>query len=190
MVELFQNYFSFLQDNVPLIAGTFIVTVVWLMSGCCASTISELRKRGQWLHLFLGLLIPWLYPLVIFFTMTVKRKEGEDGEEEASEHADGAPPPKKVPGIAAGVDEDELNLEEEESSLPEWNPQRLKEMSTDLEGNPRGPFVFLLANGHEQRAERIVDALPMAVVIEIIDFNEKSQRLRIPYTDIENCTEL
>ena len=190
MVTLFQDYLSFLQDNIPLVAGTFFVTVIWLMSGCCASTISELRKRGQWLHLFLGLLIPWVYPVFIFFTMTVKRGDGTKEEDVAAEHADGAPPPKKVPGMKGALVDEDLGLEEELDALPEWNPVRLKEMATDLEGNPRGPFVFLLTNGHEQRAERILDALPMAVVIEIVDFNENTQRLRIPYGEIENCTEL
>ena len=91
MLELLQDYLTFLQENIPLIVGAFLGTAVWLMSGCAASTISELRKRGQWMHLFLGLLIPWLYPIFIFFTMTVKRVEGEEVEAQA-EHADGAPP--------------------------------------------------------------------------------------------------
>ena len=63
-------------------------------------------------------------------------------------------------------------------------------MANDIEGNPRGPFLFMMKDGHEQRAEKILDALEVSVVIEIVDHKDELQRLRLPYDEIEDCTEL
>ena len=190
ILELLQNYAEFLQGNVVLVVGVFVGIVVWLMSGCMASTIAELRHQNPLVHLFLGLVIPYLYPVAIFFVLPVKRGKREKAEAEAAQKAEGAPPPAQKLPLSSKAGEDELDLLEQESEMPAWNRPRLKEMATDIEGNPRGPFLFLMKDGHEQRAERIIDALEISVVIEIIDHKDESQRLRLPYAEIEDCTEL
>lgn len=184
-IELGREYLSFLQNAWPGVAALILLGVVWLASGCAAATVAELRRHGPWLHFCGGIVIPIGYPLFVLFVLPRKKEKEAKVKEEKVTHIEG-PPPVEQPPVSKIKAHLEPVIEAEE---PAFNQAYFKRIASDSEGNLRGPFTFNIG-GEQLRVERIVEAMPAAVVIEIVDAQNKAQTIRLPYTRIEGCKEL
>jgi hypothetical protein len=183
MLEMVNNYVVWLSEGgwvgaIPIFVGLLL----WLASGCIASTIAEIRLRSPILHLLGGLIIPGVYPLAVLFMMPVKQQKVEKQEEEV-EHVEGPPPVEQTPLSGTAITEDFSD----EGDIA-YNQAYFKKICFDSEGNHRGPFIIDVGDD-ELRVEKIVDCLLSVCVIEITNADGKAQTLRIPYDRVKSCTD-
>ncbi len=178
-----------LSDDTDLKLTAMLIGAVTLalMSGCWASSIAETRLHSPKVHFFIGLLLPLVYPVTILFAMRAGR-----GPARVSPPPDTGPKPWEEPqqppksGRPAAAPEESLEPGAEEED--EFTPQYFRRIARDEDGNYVGPWK-ITTESQEIIADRILDALPNAVVIETtsIGRQQKPQRLRIPYAKIVSC---
>ena len=149
--------------------------------------------HGPLKHFIAGLVIPILYPLIILVALpyrTVKETVAAATSEERIERVDGPPPAEMLPVASIGedgsvglIDPDMLD------ATVTFGESYFKHRAVDSTGRALGPYVITVG-GDELRAERIVEVLRNAVVIEIAITGGEGQTLRIPYDKIDNCVEV
>lgn len=182
------DYYDFLTTNGLSLLIPLVIILAWLFSGTVASTVAELRGHGPFFHFVAGLILPVLYPLFVLFFLPVKKAKNKSKQEDENvQHAEGVPPVKKAPSKPGGDGAIEEALTDTQQGKV-YNQAFFHALSFDEEGNPRGPFMITV-DGEEVRAERIIEAMPVVVVIETIDAANKAQRIRLPYDRIEGCIE-
>jgi len=193
--QMFQDYGDFFLDvdNQIRVAICVAVITVWIWSGCFASSVAETRMHGPLKHFIAGLVIPILYPLIILVALpyrTVKETVAAATSEERIERVDGPPPAEMLPVASIGedgsvglIDPDMLD------ATVTFGESYFKHRAVDSTGRALGPYVITVG-GDELRAERIVEVLRNAVVIEIAITGGEGQTLRIPYDKIDNCVEV
>jgi hypothetical protein len=193
--QMFQDYGDFFLDvdNQIEVAICVAVITVWIWSGCFASSVAETRMHGPLKHFIAGLVIPILYPLIILVALpyrTVKETVAAATSEERIERVDGPPPAEMLPVASIGedgsvglIDPDMLD------ATVTFGESYFKHRAVDSTGRALGPYVITVG-GDELRAERIVEVLRNAVVIEIAITGGEGQTLRIPYDKIDNCVEV
>jgi|GEM_PF-1591195 hypothetical protein len=193
--QMFQDYGDFFLDvdNQIRVAICVAVITVWIWSGCFASSVAETRMHGPLKHFIAGLVIPILYPLIILVALpyrTVKETVAAATNEERIERVDGPPPAEMLPVASIGedgsvglIDPDMLD------ATVTFGESYFKHRAVDSTGRALGPYVITVG-GDELRAERIVEVLRNAVVIEIAITGGEGQTLRIPYDKIDNCVEV
>ena len=159
-----------------------IVVLTLGFSACWAAAISEKRLHGVKVHFILGLLIPFLYPLLINSSMKVNRKDTKSEEEVAPEKI-------KVEGYVKVEEEmqDEIDFDEIEISS-DYNEDYFKSIYLDASGNHNGPFSIDV-EGNILKAEKITMVASEFMVIEKLGDGDKIQTLRIPYNKIINFSE-
>ena len=193
--QIFQDYGDFFLevDNQIAVAICVAVVAVWVWSGCFASSVAETRLHGPLIHFIAGLAIPIVYPLIILIALpyrTVKETVAASTLEEMIEHVDGPPPAEMLPAAAIGGDSSigliDPDMLEVTTSIGE---SYFKHRAVDSAGRALGPYAITVG-GEELRAERIVEVLQNAVVIEIASTGGEGQTLRIPYDKIDNCVEV
>jgi len=193
--QVFQDYGDFFLDvdNQIAVAICVAAITVWIWSGCFASSVAETRMHGPLKHFIAGLAIPIVYPLIILVALpyrTVKETVVDTTNEERIERVDGPPPAETLP--VSSIDEDRpaglIDPDMLDASVS-FGETYFKQRAVDSTGRALGPYVITVG-GEELRAERIVEVLPNAVVIEIASTDGKGQTLRIPYEKIESCVEV
>lgn len=154
-----------------------------LGSACWAASIASCRKYNPIPHFFAGLILPWIYPLFILFTLDIKGNkemkaamEKERVEREAAE----AERQKNI-ALNRGDDPDAPVEQEEESK---WNQKYFEKIARKDDGSPAGPWDVVYS-GHPVRVMRIIEALPEVVHIEFLDTKGTPVKMRIPYAKIE-----
>ena len=193
--QVFQDYGDFFLDvdNQIAVAICVAVVTVWIWSGCFASSVAETRMHGPLMHFIAGLAIPIVYPLVILVVLpyrTVKEAVVDATDEERIERVDGPPPAEMLP--VASIDEDSSTGLIDPDMLDAtvtFGESYFKHRAVDSTGRALGPYAITVG-GEELRAERIVEVLQNAVVIEIASTGSKGQTLRIPYDKIDSCIEV
>ena len=190
ILALSRDYFSFLQMNWRILAIYCGLLTLSLGSGSIAASIAEIRQRSIWLHFFLGLLIPIVYPVFIHLKMsTYSGKSAGRKREEKREQGEGPPPVEIAP--TAMEEAPPAIIDSEMLSKPTviYDQSYFKQIAVDISGNYRGPFQLTI--GEEKlKVERIIDSLPTVVMIEFISGDGKLQNMRIPYKSIGACVEL
>ena len=191
----FQDYGDFFLDvdNQIAVAIWAVAVTVWLWSGCFASSVAETRMHGPLRHFIAGLAIPIIYPLIILVALpyrTVKETVAAPTREERIERVDGPPPAEMLPVSSIG-DDNSVGLIDPDmlEATGSFGESYFKQRAVDSTGRALGLYVITVG-GEELRAERIVEVLLNAVVIEIASTGGKGQTLRIPYEKIDNCIEV
>jgi hypothetical protein len=173
----------------PLIlAALAIVLVIWIGSGAWAGSIAGSRHHSTKLHFVLGLLAPYLYPLIILFAMDVKGAgERDRGRKEqlAAAQAEEEEKQRIEEMLKQTTPRDEFDDPSMEETV-EWNMDYFDRISRDENGNPTGPWRLVYGDT-EIVALRIVEALPQNVLVEVEGEDDKGQRLRVPYSRIISC---
>ncbi len=169
-------------DADPGMAMVIALVLTFLLgSACWAASIAQARRHSIWLHFTLGLLLPWVYPLVILFAMNIKgekemiakleakKREQEEREAERQRNIDLLNPPEEEPEPDASI---------------VWKRSYFERIARDREGKPAGPWDVQF-NGVVLRIVRIIEAQDELVVVEQLDARGQISRLRIPYAKIE-----
>jgi hypothetical protein len=177
-----------------------LLVTLWLGAACWASSIAETRGWPPKAHFFLGLLVPFAYPFLLLkgladkvlpgFLLTAARPaESEPVAETPAPRATvalppgmstaaPAPSPAAVPAAAPSA---------QETLATPFDQAFFRKVAADLKGAPVGPWRVQYG-GVEVTANRIVEALPNVVVLEIVSKADGSiQRIRVPYAKIEAC---
>ena len=158
-----------------------VLVLFFLGSACWAASIAACRRHNAVVHFIIGLLLPWIYPLVILFAMDIKgtramrRKiEQQRVEAEAAE----AERQKNIE-LNSGKSE----LKEDDGAL--WTQKKMDGMARRPDGTPAGPWNVTYA-GRFVKVLHIVEALPEVVSVEFEDDNGSTLKMRIPYAKIES----
>lgn len=156
-----------------------------LGSAFWSASIAASRRHRQIPHFVLGLLFPWVYPLIILFKMGIK------GEKEAL-----AKMAEKEAAAKEREDEKKKNIElntggeaASEAAAPEesvWTQKHFAEIARKPDGTPAGPWEVTYAGGIHVHVTQIIEALPQVVHVEFTDDKGKAVRMRIPYARIES----
>ncbi len=176
---------SGLAPSWALLIFQCICIAVFMGSPFAAASIAESRGRSRLLHFIPGLLIPWVYPVLIFFFLPRHREisDEEDEEDEASE-------PESAPKSA--ISKFEKNTKDGEpsgdvSEVNEVNQHNITIVSRDENGNPVGPLILEFNDGRMLEVAKIQTPLPQQMVVEIRELDGKTRTVRFPYAQIKSC---
>lgn len=192
IITFLKNYAAFAGQNAPLLIGASAVMVIWLFSGCLSASIAEDRLRSPWFHFCLGMMIPYLYPLIMLFKLPVYTPPAEKPEkqEKVYQKVEGPPPVDAAPPAPPDTTGPAvLDTQMVAAADVAFDRTYFKQISVDMSGNHRGPFIFKI-KGNDLKVERIVECLEQAVMVEFISADNKTQSIRVPYKNIEACKEL
>ncbi|OGV67503.1 MAG: hypothetical protein A3K19_08780 [Lentisphaerae bacterium RIFOXYB12_FULL_65_16] len=170
-----------LRPDLPIVAAIVIILTFMVGSGCWAGAIAEARRHFMKRHFILGFFIPGVYPIFILFAMDVKgAKEREQAwkEKQEKEEQEAAARRLNEEGTATG--------QKAAAEKSEFDLAYFKRISLDKDGNPTGPWCITFGDT-EATAQRIVEALPNAVVIQTQAEDGTNQTIRIPYAKITGC---
>jgi hypothetical protein len=183
LTAAFHSYRFFIADHWATLAAPMIFLVAWIGSASASSSIAEGRGHSPYLHFFVGLFAPLIYPVGIFFALphktNVKGGQAGEAEEEALEDDKDSAPAMESTDI----------FFDPPSADQGFNEAYFKEIRSDNMGNPRGPFL-LVVNDDEVRVEKIHEALDKVIIVELLDAEGNVSRARFPYTRISGCTEI
>ena len=167
------------------IFGTLIVGVLLLASASLAGNIAENKGRAPHLHFFLGLLFPFIYPIIIWFTLHAL--EGSPSMIKQQQKASKAQAVAlRAAQIAAAEKAAAKQFEREEADPTLWSKERMERVAYKADGSAAGPFTCTLADGRQFRVLAIRDIQPEVVVLELAgDTPDKAGPvMRFPYTRI------
>lgn len=168
----------------PLIMAAIVVVVLLLLgSATWSCSIACSRRHSASLHFLLGLLLPYVYPLVIMFAMDIKgakEREKQLREQEERERAE-AMERERIAEML-GREQQEEGKEEERI----FDADYFESIARDEQGNPTGPWHIVFGE-QEIKALRILEPLPEVLSVEIEGRDGKPQKFRIPYARITEC---
>ena len=195
-LPLLREYAVFVKGHrVELLVYSSIL-IVFLWSASFSASIAEFRLRSPWFHFTVGLLIPVIYPIIILFKLPVYTPSvvvnAVEEDVETKSPVD-RPPPIEAASLAnvdgnappAGL------IDENAVETPEacYDKQFFKQIAVDIEGNTKGPFMFVV-KGNEFKVEKIIDSMEDAIVVEFMSSDNVLQKLRIPYQNIDSFRDL
>lgn len=169
----------------------FIAAVImfYLGSACWAASIAKCRRYNPILHFIAGLIIPWVYPLVILFALNIKgakamriamAEERKKADEEEAER-------QRNIALNSGKTVEELEAEKKVEEEDGWTQARFTKMARNDDGSQAGPWDVVYG-GRKVHVIHIVEALPEVVSVEFKDEKGNMVRMRIPYAKIESWT--
>lgn len=169
-------------DPFVLLALVLLMTLC-MMSGFWAGSIAASRRHGMWLHILLGMALPFVYPTAILFTLDLHgAKEREQAKREKEEAAKTEQAERERVAQLAG-----RQAEEAAANAPvSYDHDYFKKIARDESGQFTGPWLIHYKN-HNVCALHIVDCLDEVLVVEIETPNGDRQRIRIRYVLIESC---
>ena len=162
------------------------VLTVLLWSACWSASIAERRWHSPALHFALGVVVPVVYPIILVFTMDVRgaRQRAELRIREEEEQAEGAPLERARRRAAETPDRvDEAFIG---PGGVVFNRDYFRRLAIDEEGRPTGPWLITFGDS-DVVAERIVDSLDHAVVVEVRGDEGALDKIRVPYAKIRGC---
>lgn len=172
------------QPDPLVVAAIVIVLTILIGSGALAGTVAGMRERSILVHGCIGVLIPYIYPLVLVFVLDVKgaaqRAKARKEEEKLAAHEEEMN--RRTAGIIDSEEEEDVFSEER----TQFNQEYFQRIARDENGAPTGPWVIAFS-GNEMVVERICEPLPEVVVVEIRISEEETSRIRIPYARITSC---
>ena len=171
------------------IIGISILMIIPVGSGLTAMTIAEIKQRERFLHLFLGMLLPIAYPILLYFVLPefkiLSQEEKKIDEIIEHMHAEESVPDSELRSVAK-ADKKGIALEVEQGIV--LDQRYFSRISTDESGNPTGPFMLELDDGRILEIESISGALSYALAVEINqEGGAPSKTIRLPYEKINAC---
>ncbi len=146
---------------VTISIGIVIIIVVFA-SAFLSSQYAEKDKKNRLIHFFGGMIIPWFYPLIIYQIFRPKKKS-----------------------VSENISEKEIELTAEQKMAKE-----LSEVANDEQGNPRGPFLFVLTNNKKVKVNRILEIRDNLIIVSMILVNGEEKKYRIPFEQIKSYSEV
>ncbi|MDD4538607.1 MAG: hypothetical protein PHT80_06290 [Lentisphaeria bacterium] len=168
-----------IETDPLLIIAIVLVVVFFLGSAFWAVSIATCRRHNPVIAFLLGLLLPWVFPVVILFALDVKGERARRREEAKKQ--------KEREEAAARKAAEERRAAEEALAKDihaKWTQSYFEKISRRADGSPAGPFAVDFA-GQALRVEQIVEAQPTLVLVEFKDERGDLQRMRIPFAKID-----
>ena len=155
------------------------IVIVLLASACWAASIAAARRHNAFLSFLLGLLFPWVYPLVILFTMNIPGKWDIAQQKREEKKAE-------VEALIEEAEKNDLQPDENGVIPYEPTPAYFNKIARNADGTPAGPWQVSF-NGNLIVVTTIVEVLPEAVSVEFHQPDKKDVlKMRIPYIKIES----
>ncbi|MDX9981226.1 MAG: hypothetical protein RBU25_14465 [Lentisphaeria bacterium] len=169
-------------DPFVLIALVLLATLA-MISGFWAGSIAASRRHAMWLHILLGMALPFAYPVAILFTLDLHgAKEREQAKREKEETAKAEQAERERVAQLAG-----RQAKEEAANAPvSYDRDYFKKIARDESGQLTGPWLIRYKD-HNICALHIVDCLDEVLVVEIETPGGDRQRIRVRYVLIESC---
>ncbi len=168
-------------------AGTMITISIFILifcgSGMTAMTFAEIKNRNRWLHGILGLMVPIVYPVILYFAIPKAGVEKKSEEEEKPETAEPDVIPDSDLKAYTGGQGDGTGIH---PSSGQYDQNYFSKISKDEKGNFQGPFILELDDNQILEIECIVEALTPAVAVQIGQGDE-GRTIRLPYNRIKGC---
>ena len=170
-------------DSVSIIGFIFLILII-CGSGMAAATLAELKFRNRPVNFVLGIILPVIYPALIYFAMSTNEKNKIINKKVKKEVA----PEKEIP--ASGIKKYKKNKEDDLEDIiqnnEEMNQLFFANIAKDESGAPRGPFFLELDDGQILEISKIVEPLQNVVSVQIGD-DDKAKKIRLPYERIKSC---
>ena len=165
--------------------------IFWILfffgSACWATSIASMRRHPPILHFLLGLVIPWVYPIYILFTMDIYgEKERREAEQEMIAQKEAEEEEKRR--IQEELNARKAAVETEAGLKPtdsRWTPQYFNSIARDSEGRNAGPWKAIVS-GTEILVLEIIEAEDDLVYVVFKGYNDEPSKMRIPYSKIES----
>ena len=146
---------------IVIIIGAVIIVAVFA-SAFLSSQYAEKDKKNRLVHFICGMILPWLYPLLIYQIFR---------------------PKKKI--IPENLSEEKVELTTEQKMVKEFT-----ELANDEHGNPRGPFLFILTNNRKVKVNRILEVRDNLIIISMTLVSGEEKKFRIPFEQIKSYSEI
>ncbi len=193
-----------------------LIAVVFLGSAFLAATIAENRNHKMKLHFLLGLLVPYLYPVVlVFYLKTVQAAaEAEDEIDPLSDLSSAMTErlkdikktqaeerSKKVKRVQSGIEEEnnktnEVKQDEQvetedvvQEELSVFTRRYFQDLAVDSSGAKAGPFKLVALNGSEFNVSRIKNIQKDMASFEV-DVHGRTKNIRIRYNNIKKFNKI
>lgn len=168
------------------LGAAFLIAIgilVLLGSACWAASIAKCRRYNPIPHFILGIVLPWIYPLVILFALDIKGVKEMRAKAEQERQAMEAAEAERQKNISLnmGVKAPEEEVEEETG----WNQAFFEKIARAEDGSSAGPWLATYG-GNTIRVLSIIEALPEVVNVEFEGEKGAPMKIRIPYAKIEN----
>ena len=154
------------------------IVIALLASACWATSIASARRHNAFVSFLLGLLIPWIYPLVILFTMNIPGKWDLAKQKREKEQAE-------VNALVEEAEKNDLQPDENGVIPYEPTPAYFNKIARKPNGEPAGPWKVSF-NGNLITVTSIIEAFPEAVSVEFRQSKGDIMKMRIPYSRIES----
>ncbi len=204
------------EINLTCLGLWAVVLVVVLGSAFASATIAEMRMRGMFIHFFGGLILPWIYPILIGAKLSPNlevakvRKQERDLENRLGvnmaflrtqfnsynreQKKAGQPQLEFRDWIAQYEADKQAKVEaevrrEREVIAPTNSVSRtlLEGLSVDADGNRKGPFRVKTLDGRELKVEQIKNIMEDVAAFEVIDPpTGKLRSIRVKYANIKS----
>ena len=157
------------------------IVIALLGSACWAASIASARRHNAFISFILGLVLPWIYPLVILLAMGIpgqwdlakQKRDKEKAEREA---------------VIAEAEANDVKQDEDGNITYEPTPAYFNKIARTPDGEPAGPWKAVV-NGNPVIVVHILEALPEALSVEFKDNKGEIMKMRIPYVRINSWEE-
>jgi len=191
------------------ILQAFLIAAFFLGSAFLAAMIAESRRHKMKFHFMLGLLIPYIYPLVM--ALRIKTAQEKVDIDEAFDPLSGLSNTmsanlkdiqgkqkkkrdKRVKRIVPENQEDEAAeaveaVEAVEEEKPAFSQRYFQEVAVDSSGAKAGPFNLVVLNDSQFKVCQIKNIQADMASFEV-DVNGKIKNIRIKYDNIKTFEEI
>lgn len=164
-----------------------VLGLFWFYSGVLSADAAEVRGYAPRRHLLAGLLIPYLYPLILPLVM-----KPVEGSELYKRNMAAARAEKKRADAAAAEAAEQARKEADrladESGSGGWNSRRIEHLQSEADKRTDGGgFLCRLTDGTEVRVKRFLPSTAEAAVMEILpERGGNPVTYRLPYARIDS----
>ncbi|MBR0459602.1 MAG: hypothetical protein IJJ26_10230 [Victivallales bacterium] len=156
-------------------------------SACWAASIASARRHNPLPHFLLGFFLPWIYPLVILFTMDIEgeRERRKKMQQAAQEKAEAEEQRKRDIAInSQNASGDAAPAAAEEEPTEGVDQARFRKLARNPDGSLAGPWDVVF-NNIQVHVVYIIEALPQVVHVACLDEKGAVVQMRIPYAKID-----
>ncbi|MBO4511262.1 MAG: hypothetical protein J5746_00705 [Victivallales bacterium] len=158
-----------------------VIILFFVGSACWAASIATSRRYMAIPHFLLGLVFPWIYPLVILFALDIKGHKqmirAAEQEKQEKERAEA----ERQKNIAINTDG---KAEQKVVDDNGFNQARFSAIIRNADSEP-GPWKVVFS-GNEMIVTKVLEALPELVSVEVQGDGGKTFTMRIPYAKMES----
>jgi len=159
-----------------------LISLALLGSAFWAASIASARRYNPFLHFFLGLLLPWIWPLFMLFCFDLKGEKARRAAMAAESQAKAEAEAQRQKDLSAtlGVDAPAKSETAEEGFTPKY----FESIARREDGKKAGPWEAGF-NGITLHVLTIEEVLPQVVKVNFMDEKAHVSQMRLPYARIE-----